>query len=104
MGWTALCKKRLLSPGEAVPCRADGQEIILLWPEGGRPRAFDARCPHEDVSLNKGIFNGQTLICAAHGWVFDAHSGEGLSPTGCELAEFPIRVNGEMLEIELTED
>jgi nitrite reductase/ring-hydroxylating ferredoxin subunit len=33
--------------------------------------------------------------------VFDSHTGEGLSPTGCELHEYPIRVSGEHIEVDL---
>jgi toluene monooxygenase system ferredoxin subunit len=104
MAYQTLCKKTLLSPSELVPAMVGKTEVVIMWPEGGRPRAFNARCPHEGVSLAQGIFNGSTLICPAHGWVFDGHTGEGLSPTGCEMLEYPIQINGEMIEIDLDED
>lgn len=45
-----------------------------MRPDGGQPRAFDAACPHEDVSLARRVFNGRTLPCTAHGWVFDGRA------------------------------
>jgi toluene monooxygenase system ferredoxin subunit len=62
MSYQILCRKSLLYPGEMLPCKLDATEIVVLWPEGGRPRAFNARCPHEDVSLLQGVFEGNTLI------------------------------------------
>ncbi|WP_217423347.1 Rieske 2Fe-2S domain-containing protein [Uliginosibacterium aquaticum] len=104
VSYQTLCKKSMLFPGEMLPCKLGSTEIVVLWPERGRPRAFDARCPHEDVSLLQGVFEGNMLICSAHGWVFDSHSGEGLSPTGCELREYPIRVAGEHIEVDLDDE
>ncbi|WP_018412657.1 Rieske 2Fe-2S domain-containing protein [Methyloversatilis thermotolerans] len=101
MAYKPVCKEKILYEGELVPCRADGHELLIMWPDGGRPRAWDAACPHEDVSLARGVFNGRTLICIAHGWVFDGRNGEGLSPTGCEMTEYPMRVVDGMVEVDL---
>lgn len=101
MGYTPVCKQKILYEDELVPCRADGRELLIMWPDGGQPRAFDAACPHEDVSLARGVFNGRTLICIAHRWVFDGRNGAGLSPTGCEMTEYPMRVVDGMVEVDL---
>ncbi len=101
MAFVDVCKKSYLYEGEMVPCKVGDQEIVIMWPERGLPRAFDAVCPHEQVSLAKGVFSGRTLTCIAHGWVFDGHTGEGLSPRGCELTEYPLQVTDLMVQIDL---
>jgi toluene monooxygenase system ferredoxin subunit len=54
--------------------------------------------------VNNSDFNGRILICTVHGWVFHGGTGEGLSPTGCRLHEFPLRVTGDgLVEIDLEE-
>ena len=78
--------------GEMTPFDVNGIEVIVLWPSGGTPKAFQGTCPHQDLPLKDGYFNGQILTCPAHEWVFDGCTGEGLSPTGCALR--PARLCG----------
>jgi len=102
MAFQTLCKQRYLAEGETVPFLVDGQEVIVVWPDGGQPRAFEGVCPHEGQSLvNNADFNGRILICTVHGWVFDGRTGQGLSPTGCRLAEYPLRISDGLVEINL---
>jgi toluene monooxygenase system ferredoxin subunit len=92
LAFQPLCKKRYLAEGEAVPFLLQEREVLVLWPEGGQPRAFEGVCPHEGQSLvNNSEFNGRILVCTVHGWVFDGRSGEGLRPGGCRLREYPLR-------------
>jgi toluene monooxygenase system ferredoxin subunit len=104
MAFQPLCKSSLLHEGELVPCIVDGTEVVVMWPEGGRPRAFDAACPHDDVSLTRGVFSGRTLTCIAHGWVFDGQTGEGVAPEGCAMQEYPIRLADGVIEIDLEDE
>lgn len=103
VAFQTLCKQRYLAEGESVPFLIDGEEVLVLWPDGGQPRAFVGRCPHEGQSLvNNSDFNGRILVCTVHGWVFNGRNGEGLSPTGCRLREFPLRLTADgLVEIDL---
>jgi toluene monooxygenase system ferredoxin subunit len=101
MTYVNVCKQSLLYEGELVPCMVDGREIIILWPDGGEPRAYDAVCPHEGVSLARGDFNGRILHCIAHGWVFNGRDGKSLQPCGWELIEFPLRIADGMVQVDL---
>ncbi len=91
MAFQTLCKQKYLAEGESLPFLIAGQEVLVLWPDGGQPRAFAGICPHAGQSLvNNSDFNGRT--------------GEGLSPTGCRLHEFPLRLTGDgLVEIDLEE-
>ena len=81
MAFQTLCKQRYLAEGESVPFTLDGREVIVLWPDGGQPRAFDGLCPHEGQSLvNNSDFNGRILVCTVHGWVFNGRDGQGPEP------------------------
>ncbi len=101
MAYVDVCKQSLLYEGELVPCMAGGKEIIILWADGGEPRAFDAACPHEKVSLARGDFNGRILYCIAHGWVFNGRDGKSLQPCGRELKEYPLRIAEGMVQVDL---
>lgn len=105
MAFQTLCKQRYLAEGEAVPFTVDGVEVMVLWPDGGQPRAFEGVCPHEGQSLvNNSDFNGRILVCTVHGWVFNGRDGQGLSPPGCALTEFPLRMAEGMVEVDLDAD
>jgi toluene monooxygenase system ferredoxin subunit len=95
-----LCKQRQIVEGEMTPFDVNGTEVILLWPAGGTPKAFQGICPHQDLPLKDGYFNGHILTCPAHEWVFDGRTGEGLSPTGCALREYPTRIVDGTIEID----
>ena len=67
VAFQTLCKQRYLAEGESVPFLIDGEEVLVLWPDGGQPRAFVGRCPHEGQSLvNNSDFNGRILVCTVH--------------------------------------
>lgn len=104
MAYANVCKQSLLYEGELVPCMVGDKEIIIMWPDGGQPKAYDAACPHEKVSLARGDFNGRIFYCIAHGWVFDGHTGKCLQPTGWTLKEYPLRIEGGMVQVNLSED
>jgi len=76
----------------------NGSEVLLVSPLDGDVRAFQGICPHQDIPLIEGKFDGKVVICRAHQWVFDASSGEGVNPAGCRLAEYPLKIeNGDIL-------
>lgn len=104
MAFQTLCKQRYLGEGETAPFLLDGREVLVIWPDGGQPRAFQGVCPHENQSLvNNSDFNGRVLTCTVHGWVFDGRTGQGLRPTGCQLDEYPLRIVDGMVEVDLDE-
>lgn len=58
---------------------------VLIASSGEEYFACQATCPHQDVSLAEGLFDGSVLTCHQHLWQWDIRSG---SPRG--LAEMPL--------------
>ena len=52
-------------------------------------------CPHQDIPLVEGKFDGKLLVCRAHQWMFDASTGQGVNPSNCQLAEYPLKIDGD---------
>ncbi|WP_267283431.1 Rieske 2Fe-2S domain-containing protein [Amycolatopsis methanolica] len=72
-----------------------GEEKVLLINVDGEVRAYRNRCPHQAWALDEGDFDGETLTCVRHMWVFDARSGTGVNPDNCRLNSFPCKVDGD---------
>jgi len=78
----------------------EGVEVLIVRDVEGTLRAFDGVCPHEDYPLVEGQFDGLTITCAAHGWIIDATTGQGVSPPTCKIAAFPLKVEGEEVHVD----
>ncbi|WP_338415159.1 Rieske 2Fe-2S domain-containing protein [uncultured Sphaerotilus sp.] len=81
--------------GEMLEVEAGEHVIVLVWPEGGELRAFQGMCPHQDIPLAEGKFDGRVVMCRAHQWTFDAQTGEGINPGKCRLAQYPVKLDGD---------
>lgn len=101
MAFKPLCDLDDLWEGEMEAREVDGQEVLLVWPSGGELTAYQPMCPHQEVALSEGRFDGKTLICRAHNWVFDACTGQGINPGDCALTKFPLRIDGQQVLVDL---
>lgn len=101
MAFQHACNIDDLWEGEMESVEVNGTEVLLVWPSGGELTAYQAMCPHQEVALIEGKFDGRTLICRAHNWVFDARTGQGMNPSDCTLARYPLRVDGDGVLIDL---
>ena len=64
--------------------------------------AFEDVCTHDDGPLAGGALNGEVITCPRHGAQFNLRSGEALKMPATESIEtFPVRVNGEDVEVDL---
>lgn len=95
MSFSKVCTLDDVWEGEMAAFTVNGHEIVLVCADGGEIRAFQGVCPHQDIALVEGRFDGRKLICRAHLWQFDAESGKGINPEDCALASYPVRVEDE---------
>lgn len=98
MTFHKVCKLDDLWEGEMEAFEVDGEEVLVVWPEGGEPCAFQGACPHQDIPLIEGKFDGKMVHCRAHQWSFCASTGKGVNPDHTQLARYPVKIeNGEVL-------
>jgi len=74
---------------------ADGTEVLVVCLDGGEVKAFQAICPHQQIELVEGEFDGKALTCRAHLWQFDCTDGKGINPDDTSIAEYPVKVEGD---------
>lgn len=72
---------------------ADGVRVLVLNC-GGDLFAYPAACPHQDVPLCEGLFDGRVLTCHQHLWQWDARTGEPLGLAEAPLQKYEIRIEG----------
>jgi len=94
MAFTKVCAVEDLWEGEMESFQVNGKEILLVCNDGGEIKAFQGICPHQDIPLIDGKFDGKKIICKAHLWQFDAGTGKGINPSNCALAEYPVQIDG----------
>lgn len=78
-----------------------GRHRLFVLKLADRITCYEDRCPHLGFPLSEGRLEGDTLVCAAHGWVFDAESGLGRNPATCRLRTYPSKLVDGKLVIEL---
>jgi toluene monooxygenase system ferredoxin subunit len=101
MGFARVCALDDLWEGEMESFDIHGQEILIVRCHGGEVRAFQGVCPHQDVPLIEGKFDGKLLVCRAHQWMFDAGTGQGVNPANCQLAEYPLMIDGDDVLVDI---
>jgi toluene monooxygenase system ferredoxin subunit len=99
MGFEKACSLDDLWEGDMTEVEIDDDLILLVWPEGGEIQAYQGICPHQDIPLGEGSFDGRVVMCRAHQWTFDATTGAGINPGNCRLARYPVKVEGDIVYV-----
>jgi toluene monooxygenase system ferredoxin subunit len=76
MAFTSICKTSAMSEGGMGLFHAGKKSVLLVWPTGGKLKAYRGRCPHADMPLDNVTYDGKTITCMHHQWGFDCASGE----------------------------
>ena len=80
------------------PFEVDGVPVALFF-TGGRYYAIDDCCPHQGVPLADGIVFDKSVTCTWHGWRFDLETGQHLQGSRCRVGTYPVRVEGEEIQV-----
>ncbi len=76
---------------------AEGGLRLVVANSGGEFFGFQAQCPHQDVPLCEGLFDGATLTCHMHLWQWDVRSGAPLGLAEAPLERYPLDRDGDAL-------
>ena len=95
--------KRLLCRVADVPenalreCEAEGGLKVCVANAAGEFYGFQASCPHQDVPLCEGVFDGATLTCHMHLWQWDVRSGSPMGLAEAPLQKYALSVEGDAI-------
>ena len=82
-----------VAPGNSIAVKLEGN-FIGIHNVDGEYYAIDNVCPHVGGVLHAGKQEGGVIVCPIHEWKFDVKTGKCIWPSECELATFPLKVNG----------
>ena len=93
----AVCRVADVPENGLKECEADGGLRLVVANAGGEFFGFQAVCPHQDVPLCEGLFDGTTLTCHMHLWQWDVRTGSPLGLAEAPLQRYPLAVEGDSL-------
>lgn len=70
--WQPVSNAQDLPNGGIIGYTLLGVELVVARFPDGRLLAADVACPHKGARLSAGCFRQEELMCAYHGWRFDA--------------------------------
>jgi toluene monooxygenase system ferredoxin subunit len=81
-------------------CEADGGLKLLVANAGGEFFGYQAVCPHQDVPLCEGLYDGTMLTCHMHLWQWDIRSGAPVGLAETALERYDLSVDGDSIYME----
>lgn len=82
-----ICRVEDVPSNGLIECEVENGAPVLVINNGEDFFACNAICPHQEVPLCEGMFDGKVLTCHMHLWQWDVTSG---APIG--LAEAPLEM------------
>ena len=101
-GWFQVAYCDELKPGDVMPLKYFGVDLVMFRTEDGTAKVLDAYCPHMGAHLGHGgKIVGDSIVCPFHAWKFgeDGKCTEvpyaGSLPRKAKLTGWPVHeVNG----------
>ena len=92
-----VCRVADVPENSLKECQVEGGLKLVVANAAGEFVGFQAMCPHQDVPLCEGLFDGATLTCHMHLWQWDVRSGAPLGIAEAPLQRYPIEREGDAL-------
>jgi toluene monooxygenase system ferredoxin subunit len=92
-----VCRVADVPENALKECEAEGGLRLVVANAGGEFYGFQAQCPHQDVPLCEGLFDGSTLTCHMHLWQWDVRTGAPQGIAEAPLQRYPIVREGDAL-------
>lgn len=95
-----VCNRDDIAPNEMSGFDlASGARIVVLRVED-RFYACNRVCPHQEVNLDEGIFDGEVLTCHQHLWQWKIETGEPVGLAECPLSVYKVEVEGDAIYVD----
>ena len=100
--WMKVCALDEIPKLGARVVQHGGIDIAVFRNAEDEVFAVEDRCPHKGGPLSQGIVHGRKVTCPLHGWNIELDSGCAVAPDeGC-AREFPIKIEGSRVWLDLS--
>ena len=93
------CPKSDVPANGLKECEGEGGAKVLIVNSGEEYFACQAQCPHEDIPLCEGIFDGTVLTCHQHLWQWDIRTGAPQGVAEKPLERYEVTVEGDVIHV-----
>jgi toluene monooxygenase system ferredoxin subunit len=95
-----VCRKSDIPPNGMKECEVEGGGLkVLVANSGDRYYAYQAICPHQEVALCEGMYDGKVLTCHQHLWQWDITTGAPMGLAEAPLEYYDVEVEGDSIYI-----
>ena len=77
----------------------EGGGRVLIATSGQHVYAYQALCPHMEVALEEGFYDGAVITCHQHLWQWDVRTGAPLGEAEAPLERYEIREQDGVLQL-----
>jgi toluene monooxygenase system ferredoxin subunit len=99
MSKTFVCPRSQVPANGMIECAVEGGLKVLVANTGDEYFAYQAMCPHQDVALCEGLYDGSILTCHQHLWQWDIRTGAAIGLAEAPLESFPVEVDGDSIYV-----
>jgi toluene monooxygenase system ferredoxin subunit len=92
-----VCKVADVPENTLKECEVEGGLKLVVANAGGEFVGVQAICPHQEVPLCEGMFDGSTLTCHMHLWQWDVRTGAPMGIAEAPLERYPLVREGDAL-------
>ena len=89
-----MCKIAEVPANGMKECEIEGGLKLLIANSGNEYFAVQAICPHQDVPLCEGLYDGAVLTCHQHLWQWDIRTGAARGLAEAPLERYDVTVEG----------
>ena len=93
------CNRADVPPGGLKECALESGLKVLIAESGGEYFASQAICPHQEVALCEGLYDGAVLTCHQHLWQWDIRTGAPLGLAEAPLKRYETTVEGDAIYV-----
>jgi toluene monooxygenase system ferredoxin subunit len=94
-----ICRTSEVPANGLKECEGEGGVKLLVANSGGEYFAVQAVCPHQDVALCEGLYDGAVLTCHQHLWQWDIRTGAPRGIAEVALERYDVTVEGDAIYV-----
>jgi len=94
-----ICRTSDVPANGLKECEGEGGLKLLVANSGSEYFVVQAICPHQEVPLCEGMYDGSVLTCHQHLWQWDIRTGAPMGIAEAPLERYDVTVEGDAVYV-----